>query len=80
MFKRVILCCGVVMALAGSVCASNDPGFDLTDEKGRVIWQSVPIPQARGGLSKPEWAKNKMAIKPAEYYYRRLRLIVGCVC
>ena len=51
MFKRVILCCGVVMALAGSVCASNDPVFDLTDEKGRVIWQSVPIPEARGGGS-----------------------------
>jgi hypothetical protein len=59
MFKRVILCCGVVMALAGSVCASNDPGFDLTDEKGRVIWQSVPIPEARGGSPNPNGPKIK---------------------
>lgn len=71
MFKKLAYYCGVIVALAGNLCASNDPGFDLTDGKGRVIWQSVPIPEARGGLSEFEWAVAQIAVKPTVYYYHR---------
>ena len=71
MFRKLALCCGIMMILAGTVFSSNIPDFDPTDRDGNVIWQRVPIPESRGGLSEPEWAIAQMAIKPTQYYYHR---------
>jgi len=71
MFRKLALCCGIMMIWAGTVFSSNIPDSDPTDEEGNVIWHRVLIPESRGGLSESEWAIAQMAIKPTQYYYHR---------
>ncbi len=76
MFKKVAVYFVVIGALAGTAFSSDNtlgPGeFDPTDGHGKTLWSSVVIPEARGGLSEPEWAIRQMAIKPTHYYYHHV--------